>query len=92
MAHLKCSTIVVDSRKQGNPILITKHKHWDSDWLKKKYPHRFTGDWFPDEAEVYDMKLIREGINVKEGGNYIHDYVPPPSIKKPVYVQTQLKL
>ena len=37
-----------------NPDHLSKHKLWDSDWLRKKYKGRFTDSIYFSEAIIYD--------------------------------------
>ena len=79
--------------KVGDPKHITKNKQWDSDWLAKLFPHRFEGNWIPDDAELYDIQISREGLKVSDRGDYRHDYTPrPSSTKKKKNEQLQFKI
>ena len=37
-----------------NPDYLSKHKLWDSDWLRKKYKGRFTDSIYFSEDIIYD--------------------------------------
>ena len=40
--------------KKYSPEYLTKHKFWDSDWLRKKYKGRFTDSIYFSEDIIYD--------------------------------------
>ena len=79
--------------KVGDPKYITKNKQWDSDWLEKLYPHRFEGNWIPDDAELHDIQISKEGLKVSDRGDYVPDYTPRPCpTKKKKNEQLQFKI